>query len=60
MGVFHRVFIRNGNMILEVIQLWSMFSPLITHADPNKWCFVTCIVPVLEACEHDPDSDHCS
>ena len=59
MGFFHRIFIKYSNVILEkVIQLWSMFSPVRTHIDPNKWCFV--IVAALEAGEHDPNSDHCS
>lgn len=43
----------------KVIQLWSIFSPVRAHVDPNKkWCFV--IGPALEAGEHNPNSDHCS
>ena len=59
MGVFNGIFVKNGNVTLEkVIQLWSMFSPVRTHVDPNKWSFV--IVPALEAGKHNPNSDHCS
>ena len=59
MGVFHRIFIKNGNVISEkVIKLWSMFSPVRERVDPNGWCFV--VVPALEAGKHDPNSDHCS
>ena len=59
MGVFQRIFIEYSNAILQkVLQLWSMFSPVRTLIDPNKWCFV--IVAALEAGEHDPNSDHCT
>ena len=59
MGIFHRIFIKNGDVICKkVIPLWSIFSSVRTHVDPSKWCLV--IVPALEAGEHDPNSDHCS